>query len=62
MDAFRSEQKKQCPSRGTKKRKRGCYGCECCMPMSLSSFKVMTRKLAKARFREETKRMVREAE
>lgn len=53
MDDFRKQQKLQCGD-GTRN-KRNPYGCDCCNEESLPKRKMTQRKLAKVRFRRESK-------
>lgn len=48
MDTFRSMQKSQCPMAYNQRRKRSCYGCECCMSTNLNTFKKIARRRARA--------------
>lgn len=56
-DGFRIEQKKQCPTIITPN-SMGVYGCPCCRYFGLNRFKKETRKLAKVRFRRNTKQEI----
>lgn len=59
MDDFRQCQKVDCGD-GTQN-KRDPYGCPCCRKLSfLRHFKQMSRKRAKARLREQTKKLIQE--
>lgn len=53
MDDFRKQQKLQCGD-GTRKQ-RNPYGCDCCNTGCLRDRKITQRKLAKVRFRRESK-------
>lgn len=57
MDEFRQLQKQDCGDGSPNKRNQ--YGCACCRKLSkLNHFKKMSRRLAKARFRQRTKKEI----
>jgi hypothetical protein len=57
-DEFRTEQKAMCVSGSPRC---GLYGCPCCrMIGNLNVFKKVSRRLAKVRFRRNTRRMIQE--
>lgn len=60
MDEFRSYQKE--PFGDGRRRKRGRYGCSCCCKYNvcLRAAKIIARKHAKGKFRNSTKKLVRE--
>lgn len=59
-DEFRKFQKEDCHSGSPNKQ--GIYGCPCCRKLSnLNHFKKMSRKLAKGKLRNETRKFIEKA-